>query len=69
MPHLIEGHQRVTGRDDHHQHVSGAHEHAHLYDMLARQKIVVGLDAEVLPTDVGRAGRDQFGRVSLSTVL
>ena len=36
---------------------------------LLAKRLSFGLDAEVLPTDVGRAGRDQFGRVSLSTVL
>ena len=53
LPHRLEGHQRGADRDDHHQHVGGAQQHAHLRDVLARQQVVVDVEPELPQVKIG----------------
>ena len=53
LPHRLEGHQRGADRDQHHQHVGGAQQHAHLRDVLARQQVVFDVEAELPQIEIG----------------
>src|SRR5665213_2234504 len=53
LPHRLERHQRGANRDNHHQHVCGAQQHAHLREVLARQQVVVDVEPELPQVKIG----------------
>src|SRR6185437_16060684 len=58
-PYCRTGSKVISGadRDDHHHHVAGAQQHAHLGDVLARQQVIVDVEPELPQIKIGGDGQ------------